>query len=811
MNPSAHVVALWVMLGAAAQALAGSVTVITPAGGERAYQIAGKTFADLWTQVTGNRPALLACDGAVRRNPPAGDLILIGSDAVHPLVHDLIRNGKVSSLGIAYGTDAYRILSVPEAGRTLLIVAGGCGRSTIYGVYDFFRRQAGAEYFWDGDRIPRRTSIELSGVDVLERPRFEYRGLRYFAHRGLHRFQAEHWDLDDWKREIDWLLKKRFNLFMLRIGIDDLFQRAFPGKVDYPPEDGPDPDAVDRSYNDRTSFWPLRYRGELRKQVLRYALDRGLLHPEDAGTITHWYSHTPSSFYRNHPDFPLLRDQTSGYDLPTAAIWDVEEERTWDAYWRLTETHIREYGATPRLFHTIGLAERRFGASEREDTQRKLYVYRKTQQLIREHYPDVPLLIASWDFWGWWRNEAVRALLDEFDPRRTIIHEYTADAGARTTYRDWGIYGRFPWIFGIFHGFAANSDAHEDYSLLGQRLADAANDHYCLGLVLWSEISHNDTLMLEYLAANSWRPEALDPVRLSAEYSRRRYAPDVAIAMQRLWSAFLPISQLNHWGHDWPRSLTFGDPQFRLTTSAAFLNLNEKWASGASAELKRFHEGLRHAPELLEGLAGLVPAAYYDEFWRRDALDMARTTANRALLSALLAGALEARRGSAGQADESGVQAWAVRSEQLMQALAEVLAASDDFSMYASLQRLRRAVEIGGIKPKVNAHSERTLKSNAENNYCRSHHYELVRHLYLPELRTYWEFVRKKVRSGDRPPWPRSELAALAAGHRDRFYETPLSEMAPRQPRGPEPLARTLRLLAGLTAELLRALPPPAL
>jgi hypothetical protein len=110
-------------------------------------------------------------------------------------------------------------------------------------------------------------------MDVIEKPHFRYRGLRYFAHRGLHRFQAEHWDLEDWQREIDWLLKKRFNLFMLRTGIDDLFQRAFPGDVPYPPTNAQDPDAEDRSYNDRTSFWPLKYRGELRKRVLQYAFD----------------------------------------------------------------------------------------------------------------------------------------------------------------------------------------------------------------------------------------------------------------------------------------------------------------------------------------------------------------------------------------------------------------------------------------------------------------------------------------------------------------------------------------------------------
>jgi len=86
---------------------------------------------------------------------------------------------------------------------------------------------------------------------------------------------------------------------MLRIGLDDLFQRAFSEEVPYPPENDKDPDAIDRSYDDRTSFWPLKFRGELRKKVLEYAFDCGLLHPEDTGTMTHWYSRTPSSFLKN--------------------------------------------------------------------------------------------------------------------------------------------------------------------------------------------------------------------------------------------------------------------------------------------------------------------------------------------------------------------------------------------------------------------------------------------------------------------------------------------------------------------------------
>jgi len=96
----------------------------------------------------------------------------------------------------------------------------------------------------------------MTGLDVRETPHFYYRGLRYFAHRSLGRFQAEHWGPREWEREIDWMLKKRLNLFMLRIGMDDVFQKAFPDVVPYPPADGPLPEAKPRSFYDRTTAWP---------------------------------------------------------------------------------------------------------------------------------------------------------------------------------------------------------------------------------------------------------------------------------------------------------------------------------------------------------------------------------------------------------------------------------------------------------------------------------------------------------------------------------------------------------------------------
>ena len=138
-----------------------------------------------------------------------------------------------------------------------LSFSGANGRALLYAVYDFLSRRCGCRWYWDGDVVPRTGGIDISGVDIREKSRFEYRAIRYFAHRGLTRFQAEHWGFEDWKREIDWCMKNRLNTFMLRIGQDDLFQKAFPDVCPYPDPSKPSPEAegLGGGYNDRSLVW----------------------------------------------------------------------------------------------------------------------------------------------------------------------------------------------------------------------------------------------------------------------------------------------------------------------------------------------------------------------------------------------------------------------------------------------------------------------------------------------------------------------------------------------------------------------------
>lgn len=196
---------------------------------EQAYAIAAEEFKKYFNIVTGETAEISVEDDGV------SDLAIIGTAAVNGVLAAKELDDEIQKLPVRTGTDDHAIKLRTLGARKILLLQGGNARSTLYAVYAYFET-IGCAWFWDGDVVPKKNVDELLKieVDAYFKERFIYRGIRYFAHRGCKRFQAEMWDFNDWKKEIDYLVKRKINLFMLRIGQDDLFQRTFPSAVKYP-------------------------------------------------------------------------------------------------------------------------------------------------------------------------------------------------------------------------------------------------------------------------------------------------------------------------------------------------------------------------------------------------------------------------------------------------------------------------------------------------------------------------------------------------------------------------------------------------
>lgn len=764
---------------------------------KKIYRIAAGVFADYWRKITNTELGIIT-------EPVDGeDLIVLGSDADSAFVRALVETDSIPAHGLCIGSDEYRLLSVRENDRDLLILMGGSKRAILYAVYDYFERVGKCAYFWDNDRIPKADTLPITGLDVVERPRFQYRGLRYFAHRSLTRFQAEHWDFPDWQKELDWCLKKRFDFFMLRIGIDDLFQRAFPEIVPYPDRDGQLPEAKDRSFDDRNLFWSLEYRGELRKKIMDYAHDRGLISPEDCGTMSHWYSRTPKAFLDAvKPEF--VPQTTKGYSEETGLVWDIRKDKYLDLYWKLTETYIRDFGSG-EMFHTIGLAERGCYEDKAKNHEFKLYAYRRIIAKLREHYPNAPLLIGSWDFVGWdvqderWTVQQVQKLLTELDPNNTILFDYISDTFDEVhNFTNWNVIGKFPYFFGIFHAYEACSDIRGNYDVIERRLPKAAEDPMCKGMISWPENSHADTLMLEYLAANSWDPSP-DNVKIASfleKFLAKRCNAPQGEKLADVWRTMLPLIKTHYWrtrsDERW-RDL-YPDLLFSPLHNQVYYNLNADYLENCSYQIYEMKKVIDRAPQTFRNLAELDYSSL-DDMLFRDAIDLARSAALRvANYGFFLAHLkLDAWKKQVRGADSEKLLALIHANGDLMRALADLLASHEDYSLFDSLKRLERC------QP-TNPNFEHTLKGNAETWYCRSFIYELFKASYIPEYEALEAQIAGDVQRGDHsyPEQPQS-LKDQLEKIRDTYYDTPLKDLAPDHAAAKKALPQTLIRLAELS------------
>ena len=713
--------------------LLGEVTVVVRPGADKAVRAAADAFAECHEKVTGLRPAV------AEKAEGEGPFVRIAVD-------------EKAFDGV---TDAYRIRSRTDG----LELTGRNGRSAIYAVYDFFRIRCGAAYFWDGDIFAKADRIDFSGLDVFEQSRFEYRGCQYFAHRGLTRFQAEHWGLADWKREIDWALKNRLNVIMLRIGVEDLFQLAFPDVVPYPDVSVTAESDCEEGYNYRTPFWSLQYRHLLRKAVVDYATDRGLMHPVEYGTMTHWFSRTPQSFLdAMKPDFVPQIDLR--YDEPSGRVWDVRKDTWFDAYWKLTEAAMANYGYSGLMFNP-GFDERTVYSNREDNVRFKIDIIDRFNREAARRRPDAKLLLEGWDLFLSWKPEEVERFTRTADPSRTVIWDFTADEDGMTAYpwipkhnnfTLWGVTNRFPYAFGYMLAFERGMDIRGNYEQIRARERAIRDDPMCKGYLIWPENSHTDIFAWRYFTDNCWRLSPKSVGELLHDFCRDRYGAQ-APAFERAWSLLVPHAAKAGWGRIFSE-LTRYAKRGKHNDPGRWTGAPEGYAEMPYAEILRATQGIDWTGDMA----------------RRDAVDLVRTVLDRRIVftfKEMMKAYHACAKGDASAAARVG--AFGRETVRLTETMGEVLALHADYSLSESLDRL------DAVERLRNPRAEHLLFENAACDYCCSHQVELVRGWYVPFMRHVVELLSDRVARQDfslLPPPPDFRDALRQRAH-------PLRDFAP--------------------------------
>ena len=140
-------------------AIAAAICVVLQANAESSFELQREEFSKYFRQITG-------------KDAPKGCVEF----AIDPKVSKCGRDAySIVSRGIprpeaVHEADALAERASPRAAVT---ITGSNMRSVWYGLYDLLERRGGCHWFWDGDVVPKKDSIDLSGLDVHEEAHFE--------------------------------------------------------------------------------------------------------------------------------------------------------------------------------------------------------------------------------------------------------------------------------------------------------------------------------------------------------------------------------------------------------------------------------------------------------------------------------------------------------------------------------------------------------------------------------------------------------------------------------------------------------------
>jgi hypothetical protein len=144
-------------------------SIILPASSAAPLPFAVKELQKYVEQMT-------SCRLEIRENPAGeGSIPIFLWDTTSP---DQALDGVLgtSPKPIA-GTDSYLIKATEGA----LLIAGGCGRAVLFGVYDLLER-LGCRWLGPGeDFLPKRETLEVSSLEISESPIMQWRALELIA------------------------------------------------------------------------------------------------------------------------------------------------------------------------------------------------------------------------------------------------------------------------------------------------------------------------------------------------------------------------------------------------------------------------------------------------------------------------------------------------------------------------------------------------------------------------------------------------------------------------------------------------------
>ena len=692
---------------------------------------AAQEFSRYASEITGRKPevrsATTGSNGKV--------VVSVGKNA---LTQALLQKGLVQ-LPVDAGSEGFVIKSVNADGRKYLVLLGGTPKATLYGVYHFLESVCGVGFFGDGEHVPRLASLPIEGIDISERPRFPFREYMMDCE-----YTSYWWDWSEWKYEVDWSAKHRFNLLSSNFDFTATWRRVWKKfGVDIPPASlsGPPfhPWAGWHKWDIRSPY-PEQFQ-EFQADLCRKFVDYGrVLGVKMAPDYRGFLGQVPREFYEAYRNKARFIDVSwVDFDPPGKFIHPTDPlyAEVWKAY---LEEYIKRFG-TDHFYSGMTFSEMVPGETPADKELIKKANAERAAEVIRSIDPKGVVFSSSWTWLDkqLWPKESVQAYLNTFPGDGIQIWEQwndqSASLGTTPMYKDLDYYFGKPWLLGFLFSYGGNTTLHGDLKGLIRRVQEVAQDpkaSRCEGISLQPEALRHNHIWFDLLSRLAWNPEKIQIDAFLHDYATRRFGKDAAAPM------VLALKELvaSVYGVD---DVTPPFYQIRITEEAIKSRRQGGSRSLSLAQRSRFIPHLRKA---LERALGERDRLARSPLYQHDLVDIGRQY-QAELFDAHVTRLYDAfKAGSEAEFEKQARSMTEILRDQ------EALLSSSDF--YCLQPILDKAMALPGV-PKDFDEAIRdilTVWRGRILDYARRDYYELVRFYYTPRVSAFISHLREQMKKG---------------------------------------------------------------
>ena len=713
------------------------------------HKHAAEEFAKYVNLMTGERVRVINDEALL----PGGEkIVLLGNSTINKMTKKL-EDKQLLNLSQLLPSDeeGFVIKSIKSGGKEYLLLAGTRNIGTLYAVYDYLERFCQVGFFRDGDYVPKKEKIPFSNIEVVTQPRFKYRSASFSgAYRAFAKFEPTFWDLGEWKRQFDWMAKRKLNLGGVDLFWTDEFSGIAPELAW--PELGKagEEELLDvlKGANSVAWVWPLEYRTKLTKDLLSYGRSLGI-------KFTYWsnYDCVPGKFKTLHPEFKYPR--SDAYGNLFISMDDPEAREYLKKY---LQTLIDLYG-TDHIYVYGAYAEAAMAETAEESVRIKTEATHKFNLFFKEVDPEAIWFCSTWDFnYPHWNKESVKKYLTAMSKEIPILlYDADSEMSVPGKYEKHGDFYGINWCFGVMNSFGGDDNLHGNIDNIIQKVkavSQAPKTKNCVGLLMTEELINDNIFLWHLVSKLAWDPAVVDKEEFLRDYALRRYgegsAPNMHKSLSRLVEAVYTIPPGNY--DNIATVYSPERPERYDTPNCPYYQFQRMEVNcEQSFPLFKEREGfipieLRHLERTLPPLKQAIKLALLEKenqvqnkLYENDLVDMARVYLGLVNNSQLIALYQAFKEG-----DYGGFEKKARDVERTLDAIEKILSTREDFSLEVMMGQIEKV-------PGTNRYTRETIKQTVLFwDYVNRDCFEIMHYYYRPKLGAYVSTLREYLKKGVR-------------------------------------------------------------